>query len=42
MSTGLFGAHAPYVWGAVGAVALGIALELFVLWRSARDLDKKP
>jgi heme exporter protein CcmD len=42
MRDGLFGAHAPYVWGAVGAVALGIALELLALWRSTRALEKKP
>jgi hypothetical protein len=29
--TGLFGAHAPFVWAALAAVAAGIALELWSL-----------
>ena len=31
--TELFGAHAPYVWTALAAVAVGMALELWSLRR---------
>ena len=32
----LFGAHTPYVWASLAAVALGIALELWSLRRGGR------
>jgi len=31
--TELFGAHAPYVWASLAAVAVGIAIELWSLRR---------
>ncbi len=31
--TALFGAHAPYVWSALAAVGVAIALELWTLRR---------
>ena len=36
MSGALFGEHAAYVWISLAAVALGIAIELWSLRRSAR------
>jgi len=32
----LFGSHAPFVWGALAAMAAGIALELWTLRKAAR------
>jgi hypothetical protein len=32
----LFGAHAPFVWGSLAVVAVGIAIELWTLRRGGR------
>lgn len=34
--TGLFGAHAAFVWASLAAFAVGIAIELWALRRGAR------